>query len=101
MNRSIERYSEGVIYDTTSPLIGTTQVERGISHFVKSRHISVQWFGIDDRESGIEQFEIGIGSTNHSADIVPFQNTDMFAEINGDSRLVDGYQYYAIIKVLT
>ncbi|XP_076106390.1 uncharacterized protein LOC143075038 [Mytilus galloprovincialis] len=98
LNRSIERHSEGVIYDNTSPLTGTTQVERGISHFVKSHHISVQWFGIDDRESGIEQFEIGIGSTNHSADIVPFQNTDMFAEINGDSRLVDGYQYYAIIK---
>ncbi|VDI52034.1 Hypothetical predicted protein, partial [Mytilus galloprovincialis] len=98
LNRSVERHSEGVIYDNTPPLSGTTQVERGISHFVKTHRISVQWFGIEDIESGIVQFEIGIGSTNHSADIVPFQTTDIFTEINGDSRLIDGHQYYAIVK---
>ncbi|CAC5398101.1 unnamed protein product [Mytilus coruscus] len=98
LNRSVERHSEGVIYDNTPPLSGTTQVERGISNFVKTHRISVKWFGIEDKESGIVQFEIGIGSTNNSADIVRFQNTEMFADINGASRLIDGHQYYAIVK---
>ncbi|VDI12754.1 Hypothetical predicted protein [Mytilus galloprovincialis] len=98
LNRSVERHSEGVIYDNTPPVSGTTQVERGIRYFVKTHQISVQWFGFEDKESGIVQFEIGIGSTNNSADIVPFHETNMFAEINEDSRLTDGHQYYAIVK---
>ncbi|XP_076108987.1 uncharacterized protein LOC143076978 [Mytilus galloprovincialis] len=100
LNRSVERHSEGVIYDNTPPSTGTTQVERGISYFVKTHHISVQWFGFEDNESGIIQFEIGIGSTNNSADIVPFHKTNMFAEINEDSRLIDGHQYYAFVKAI-
>lgn len=99
MNRSVERHSEGVIYDNTPPSTGTTQVEGELSYIVKSHQISVHWFGIEDKESGIVQFEIGIGSTNNSADIVPFHKAETFAEINGNSRLIDGHQYYAIVKV--
>ncbi|CAC5398105.1 unnamed protein product [Mytilus coruscus] len=98
LDRSVETHSEGVIYDNTSPVSGTTQVERGLRYFVKNLRISVQWFGFEDKESGILQFEIGIGSSNNTADIVPFYEAKMFAEINGDSRLTDGHQYYAIIK---
>ncbi|CAC5398098.1 unnamed protein product [Mytilus coruscus] len=98
LNRSVERHSEGVIYDNTSPSTGTTQVDRGLRYFVKNKPMSVQWFGFEDKESGIVQFEIGIGSTNNSADIVPFHEAKMLPEINGDSRLTDGHQYYAIVK---
>ncbi|CAG2202818.1 unnamed protein product [Mytilus edulis] len=98
LNRSVERHSEGVIYDNTPPSTGTTQVEGELSYIVKSHQISVHWFGIEDKESGIVQFEIGIGSTNNSADIVPFHKAETFAEINGNSRWIDGHQYYAIVK---
>ncbi|CAC5378371.1 unnamed protein product [Mytilus coruscus] len=98
LNRSVERQSEGVIYDNTPPSLGTTQVEGELTYVVKNHQISVQWFGIEDKESGIVQFEIGIGSTNHSADIVPFHKAETFAELNGDGRLVDGHRYYAIVK---
>ncbi|XP_063447914.1 uncharacterized protein LOC134727462 [Mytilus trossulus] len=98
LNRSVERHSEGVIYDNTPPSTGTTQVEGEFTYVVKTDQIAVQWFGIEDKESGIVQFEIGIGSTNNSADIVSFHKAEIFTELNGGSRLVDGHQYYAIVK---
>lgn len=92
-------HSEGVIYDNTPPTVGGIKVGSSLAYFVTSHIISVQWHGIEDEESGISTIEIGIGSNNFSADVIPFKEFEDNAEINVDGYFQDGHQYFAILKV--
>jgi hypothetical protein len=101
MNKSVDGYSEAVIYDNTSPLVGKMEVKStGMKGFVASHQLSMEWSDIEDMESGIHTIEIGIGSSNMSADIVQFAEYVSYAEIDMHDCFQDGHQYFAILKVL-
>jgi hypothetical protein len=68
---------------------------------LSTKDFSVQWEGFLDVESGIKEFYLGVGSTNTSTDILDFISVDReFAEIKQLDSMVDGYQYYFILKVI-
>jgi hypothetical protein len=53
MNTSVDGYSEAVIYDNTSPLVGKMEVKStGMKGFVTSHQLSLEWSDIEDMESG-------------------------------------------------
>ena len=96
----MEGYSDVVIYDNTPPLKGRIQVtSSGLNSFVTTQHLSIEWSDIQDDESGLDKIEIGIGSSNRSADIIPFREFVDYAEINENDCFQDGHKYFAILKV--
>ena len=99
LNYSVSAYSDAVIYDNTPPSRGRIEVEDGMRGFVTGDRFSIDWSGIDDEESGIRKIEIGIGSTNNSADIIRFKEFEDYAEIKRSGMFRDGHKYYAILKV--
>jgi hypothetical protein len=100
MNKSVDGYSEAVIYDNTAPLVGKMKVKStGMNGFVTSHQLSLEWSGIEDMESGIRTIEIGMGSSNMSADIVQFAEYVNYAEIDMHDCFQDGHRYFAILKV--
>lgn len=97
----MEGYSDVVIYDNTPPLKGTIQVtSSGLNSFITTQHLSIEWSDIQDDESGIHKIEVGIGSSNRSADIIPFREFVDSAEIDENGCFQDGHKYFAILKVL-
>ena len=96
----MEACSEGVVFDNTPPTVGSLQVESSINFFVPAHSIEVHWADIEDKESGIDKIEIGIGSSNNSVDICHFQEYVSYAEINQPNIFQDGHEYFAILKVL-
>lgn len=97
----MEGYSDVVIFDNTPPLKGRIQVtSSGLNSFVTTQHLSIEWSDIQDDESGIHKIEIGIGSSNRSADIIPFRKFVDYAEIGERDCFQDGHKYFAILKVL-
>jgi hypothetical protein len=72
----------------------------GMKRFVTTNHILLEWSDINDDESGIRQIEIGIGSSNGSADIVRFEGFVNYAEINSNDRFQDGHEYFGILRVI-
>lgn len=102
MNKFVDGYSHAVIYDNTPPLVGKIEVKStGMKGFVTSHQLSLEWSDIEDIESGIRTIEIGIGSSNMSADIVQFSEYVRYAEIDINDCFQDGHQYFAILKVLS
>ena len=100
MNKSVDGYSTPVIYDNTPPTVGMLEVKsRGMKPFVTTNHILLEWSDIDDDESGIRKIEIGIGSSNGSADIVQFAEFVNYAEINNHDCFQDGLEYFGILRV--
>lgn len=68
---------------------------------LSTKDLSVNWEGFLDEESGVKEFYMGVGSTNTSTDILDFISVDgEFAEIKHSDSMVDGYQYYVILKVI-
>lgn len=101
MNKSVDGYSTPVIYDNTPPTVGKLEVNGGgMKHFVTTNHILLEWSDINDDESGIRKIEIGIGSTNGSADIVKFAEFVNYAEINNNICFQDGHEYFGILRVI-
>jgi hypothetical protein len=100
LNKSVEGYSDVVIYDNTPPLKGRIQVtSSGLSSFITTRHLSIEWSDIQDDESGLDKIEIGIGSSNRSADIIQFREFVDYAEFDENRCFQDGHKYFAILKV--
>lgn len=100
-NKTVDVYSDGVIYDNSPPTVGIIQIESRLLYYVTSYEISVQWNEVEDNESGIRKIEIGIGSSNRSADIIPFQEFENYGLINTNQYIQDGHRYFAILKVFT
>jgi hypothetical protein len=69
----------------------------GMKGFVASHQLSMEWSDIEDMESGIHTIEIGIGSSNMSADIVQFAEYVSYAQIDMHDCFQDGHQYFAIL----
>ncbi|CAC5378366.1 unnamed protein product [Mytilus coruscus] len=97
-NKTVDVYSDGVIYDNSPPTVGIIQVESSLLYVVTSYEISVKWNEIEDNESGIRKIEIGIGSSNRSADIIPFQEFENYGLISTNQCIQDGHRYFAILK---
>jgi hypothetical protein len=94
--------SLGKTVDISPPEIGVIYVGNGGSEnsVVSEGMISFQWEGFTDAESGIHQFLLGVGSTNDSADVIDFMSIEgSFTRINQSELMIDGYQYYGILKV--
>ena len=101
VNKSVDGYSMPVIYDNTPPTVGKLEVNGGgMKRFVTTNNILLEWSDIDDDESGIRKIEIGIGSSNGSADIVQFEEFVNYAEINSNDRFQDGREYFGILRVI-
>lgn len=102
-------FSNELIVDTSPPLSGKIQIST-IGHtpdassvYLSNDSITVHLSGFDDDESGIDHFEIGVGSQAFFTDILP-------AQIYNDSNLVvslqdidikDGHIYHIAAKVST
>ena len=94
--------SVGKTVDISPPEIGVIYVDNGGSEnsVVTEDMISFQWEGFTDAESGIQKFLLGVGSTNDSADVIDFMSIEgSFTRINQSDSMIDGYQYYGILKV--
>jgi hypothetical protein len=101
MNKSVDGYSTPVIYDNTPATVGMLEVKGvGMKRFVTTNHILLEWSDIYDDESGIRTIEIGIGSSNGSADIVQFAEFVKYAEINNNNCFQDGHEYFGILRVI-
>ena len=101
LNKSVEGYSDVVIYDNTPPVTGRIHLTgSGLNSFVTAQHLSIEWSDIQDDESGIHKIEIGIGSSNRSTDIIPFREFVDYAEIDENYCFQDGHTYFAILKVV-
>lgn len=96
--------SKPYIFDKTPPTHGDVYVGYYLNHksYVKPSRLLVQCIGFLDHESGIEKFEIGVGSTKESADVFPlfdhhYTNTPI--EVPAHNILFDGHVYYIIVVV--
>lgn len=70
--------------------------------YVQSRQIIVHCTGFQDYESGVEKFEIGIGSSNESDDVFPMSGSyGTRSEFLKAEALLEGHVYYAIARVRT
>lgn len=93
--------SQGLIVDRTPPLAG--EIDIGVSSlqspFVNSKYMKITFHGFTDAESGIDHFEIGIGTFSDRTDIVASSKyySDQ-AEVPIES-LSDGHTYYIIARV--
>ena len=99
MNHTVDAVSNYVIYDPSPPSTGVIEVEDSFYGYVAAKTLSLRWFGIEDRESGINRIEIGIGSHNNSADVLPFREYLDAVTINTGGVIHDGHTYYAILRV--
>lgn len=95
--------SVGKIVDISPPKVGIISIGNGGSEntVLSGGIISFQWEGFTDVESGIQQFLLGVGSTNDSVDVIDFRSIEgSFTRINQSELMIDGYQYYGILKVI-
>lgn len=94
--------SAGVIFDDTPPTQGVMVID-GIhsnKYLVTPQLFSIHWSGFEDKESGIHSFELAIGTTQKSQDILPLAAfNDNFAVFTNLNMLADGHGYFAILKV--
>ncbi|XP_061173567.1 uncharacterized protein LOC133182736 [Saccostrea echinata] len=95
--------SEGVMYDDTPPVHGRVFVDgSGLHGYITNyRDITVTWEGFSDPESGIKSFQIGIGSSNLSADIFPLTEAmDTFWKpMKTEGKFIDGYEYFILLMI--
>lgn len=96
--------SDSYVFDSTLPTHGSIYVGHYLDHlpFVNSNRLVIHVIGFNDNESGIEKIEIGVGSTNNSADVIPtFENDYMPRpiEIPENGALFDGHVYYIFVRV--
>ena len=69
---------------------------------MSSSQITVHWEGLSDAESGVDRIEIGVGSTNISADVVAmFEVSGQSAEVDKVDAFKDGHRYYVLLTVIT
>ncbi|KAJ8312052.1 hypothetical protein KUTeg_009425 [Tegillarca granosa] len=99
---STKSLSEGVVFDETPPTQGIMFID-GIhsnEYLVTPQQFSIHWSGFEDKDSGIHSFELAIGTTKNSQDILPFALfNDNFAVFTNLNMLLDGHGYFAILKV--
>ena len=61
---------------------------------VSASNLVVHWDGFLDRESGIHRIDIGVGSSNVSADIIKIRDIEGTTLKIKDIGLLDGHYYY-------
>ena len=94
--------SLGKTLDLTAPEVGKIFVGNPGSHnaILSTVDLFVRWEGFADKESGIKDILLGVGSTNESTDILDFYLVEgEFASIKESMSMLDGYQYFIILKV--
>ena len=94
--------SLGKTLDLTAPEAGKIFVGNTGSHnaILSTVDLFVRWEGFADKESGIKDILLGVGSTNESTDILDFYLVEgEFASIKESMSMLDGYQYFIILKV--
>ena len=94
--------SPGKTLDFTAPEVGKIFVGNPESQnaILSTVDLLVRWEEFDDKESGIKDIFLGVGSTNESTDILDFHLVEgEFASIKESMSMLDGYQYFIILKV--
>ena len=94
--------SPGKILDFTAPEVGKIFVGNPGSQnaILSTVDLFVRWEEFIDKESGIKDIFLGVGSTNESTDILDFHLVEgEFAAIKESMSMLDGYQYFIILKV--
>ena len=94
--------SPGKILDFTAPEVGKIFVGNPGSQnaILSTVDLFVRWEEFIDKESGIKDIFLGVGSTNESTDILDFYLVEgEFAAIKESMSMLDGYQYFIIMKV--
>ena len=87
--------SHAILIDSTRPTGGQVYV------FEYDGQIVIEWKDFEDKESGIEHYEIGVGTYSSGQDVMPFHNigSSTYTSINDMSAYQDGKEYYFQIKV--
>ena len=86
--------------DASPPTLGTVSIQ--FLNFLRSgdEDIMVMWTGFSDLESGIASYEVGIGSSPSSQDVMLFQPAKgEVSLIRTRDFLSDGKTYYFHVKV--
>ncbi|XP_061172145.1 uncharacterized protein LOC133181615 [Saccostrea echinata] len=94
--------SEPHVYDKTPPEKGTVNVGHLLNHllYVNSSLLIVHCTGFEDPESGVEKFEVGIGSQINSSDVLSMSESfQPNVEILTKESLHDGHVYYVFAQV--
>ena len=87
--------------DTTEPSLGRIQIGHDVdSYYMAGQDVHVSWGGFDDKESGVKSFEIGVGSSPLSANVISMHPIEGESARLLLSNLTEGHIYYVILKVL-
>ena len=100
--QSVDAISDGIIVDRSPPSNGSLYSGSLMAHdyYVDTNELTIYWNGFLDEHSGIISHQLGIGNREGQDNVISFQEQHLdFSEIQSKQSLVDGHEYYAILKV--
>ncbi|XP_061182901.1 uncharacterized protein LOC133191190 [Saccostrea echinata] len=97
---NITSSSDRYIFDSTPPTTGMITVGSYIKSLtmVNPGSLIVHWSGIEDRESGIDKYEIGIRTFNEQVSAYFSVNKNTFPDLRDYFSFIDGHQYRVNLK---
>ncbi|XP_062588511.1 uncharacterized protein LOC134250178 [Saccostrea cucullata] len=92
--------SDPYIFDSTPPTTGMVTVGSYIKSLtmVNPGNLIAHWSGMEDRESGIEKYELGIRSFNEQVSAYYSVNKNTYADLEDYFSFIDGHQYRINLK---
>ena len=92
--------SPPIMVDATPPTPGQVNVNFFNVQSPHDEDVVVRWEGFEDRESGILQYELAVGTQPNSQDVIPFSKmTGSVTYLNAHGSLEDGKFNFFQIKV--
>jgi len=95
--------SEEFVVDTSPPIDGIVLFD-GLdreTNYITSSMLRLRLERFYDHHSGIDQYNVGVGSSPDMADVVPIFNyqSDLLDISLALTGIVDGHTYYVIVQV--
>ncbi|KAK3088800.1 hypothetical protein FSP39_023833, partial [Pinctada imbricata] len=99
VGNEVKSISPGITIDYSAPVTGIIWVGNPYQKFpiVSASSLVVHWEGFYDKDSGIQRIDVGLGSSNVSADLITIRDVKGTSLNIKDIELVDGHYYYSHI----
>ncbi|KAJ8299760.1 hypothetical protein KUTeg_023820 [Tegillarca granosa] len=107
--KEVNSCSDGIVVDLTPPTGGKVWIGHspGLKYQYSKTDMYINWdsfidvedMGFSPHSTGIKEYELGIGSSSHGQDIIPFHSVGVTNHIaQHNLTLLNGHKYFATIK---